>query len=168
MNPAWTLLRLNPTSQPRFLDHVATTFPDIPTYQPQYQKTTRPARKRHPIQTLHPVYPGYLFAQILDDKFIHQLTSTPVRAYFVRFGGKIGTVPDGVILELRRLESLNLLVHETPRPNPYSPGTKVLIHLPMSDIRGIIAMTLNQGSRAIVDTPLCRVLVPVHTLVPLA
>jgi transcription antitermination factor NusG len=156
----WGLLRLNPASQPRFLDHVSSTYPDIPTYQPLYPKTTRPAKKRHPITIYQPVYPGYLFAQILDDKFIHRLTSTPVRAYFVRFGGKIGTVPDSVILELRRLESLNQLVQEEQRKDPYAPGTRVIIHLPMSDIRGIIQMT--KGTRAIVETPLCKVIVPIH------
>jgi hypothetical protein len=102
----------------------------------------------------------------MDDHTIHQITSTPVRAYFVRFGGKIGMVPDGVILELRRLESLNLLVREEHRKDPFCPGARVVIRLPMFDIRGIIAMTMNQGSRAIVDTPLGRVLALRHTLVP--
>jgi transcription antitermination factor NusG len=167
VSESWTLLRLNPLNQSRYVDHVTESFPEIPTYFPQYLKTTRPARKRKPILVTKPVYPGYIFARInLQDHTIHQLTSTPVRAYFVRFGGTIGMIPDRVIIELKKLESLNMLVRELPRRDPFAPGTRVVIHLPMSDIRGIVTMLLH-ANRAIVDTSLCKVTVPIHTLVAL-
>lgn len=161
---SWTLLRLNPANQARFCEHIADSYPEVSTYYPTFTKLTRPAKKRYPIEVVVPVYPGYVFARlILEADMIHSLTSTPVRAYFIKFGGQISTIPDSVIKELMRLEGESQLVQEVTKLNPYVPGARVTVHFPIYDIQGIIVHLVGQ-TRALVDTTLCRVTVPLHHL----
>jgi transcription antitermination factor NusG len=159
---SWTLLRLNPQLQARYINHVQENIPDVETYYPTYEKKTRPHGKRQPIVVIRPVYPGYVFAKLdIDGLDVHLMISSPVRARFVRFGPGISTIPDRVIHELRRLESLHLLVKEIHRVSPYTPGVKVRIHTPVADISAIVIALLH-GKRIRVDSPLGTVTVPVH------
>lgn len=154
MNDSWTLIKLNPIQQERYVDHVTDNEPSIELYFPQYQKITRPHRCRNPILLTLPVYPGYIFAKIdPETDSIHRLTSTPFQAYFIRFGKSISVVPDPVITDLKRRESLNLLMKEMIVEDPYSPGRKVRIHHPVADIEGIILQLLGRN-RLVVDTEL--------------
>lgn len=153
---SWTLLRLNATLQSRFLEHIQDQYPDAKLYFPTYSRLTRPANKRHPILTTKPVYPGYIFTG-LDS--VGTIKST-IRFHYVRFGGKIALVPDSVIQELRRLESLNALVTIKTMQNPYTPGTRIVVHTPAYDIHAIIvSLSKNQ---IIADTPLGTISVPIH------
>jgi hypothetical protein len=171
MQDSWTLLRLNPSTQFRFMDLAAENSPEIPLYFPVFLRTTRPAHKRTPIQIPTPVYPGYIFAQINPDSgSVHRLTSLPIRAYFIRLRRctprsqlSISTIPDSIIQEFKRLESLNLLVRETHRVNPFAPGTSVVVHLPIADIQAIIVHLIGQ-TRVLVDGPLGRMTTQIHRL----
>ena len=168
MTDSWTLLRLNPASQTRFLDLAPH---DIPLYFPVYQKIIRPAKKRTPIEVTRPVYPGYIFAQIDPDTGdVHRLTGLPVRAYFIKLKRctqnmppTISTIPDSIIQEFKRLERLNLLVREVTRINPFSQGARIIVHLPVADIEGII-IHLQGQTRALVDCRLGHMTVPVARL----
>jgi hypothetical protein len=154
----WTLLRLNPAHQPRFTAHLAENLPEIEYYFPLFRKLTRPHRQRHPISVTLPVYPGYVFCRIDPNTGgVHRLISTPVRAYFIKFGRNISIVPDAVISDLRLKESTNNLVQERIIADPYRPGVKVRIHLPIATIDGIIIQC--QGNRVVVDTNLGRAVV---------
>lgn len=158
----WTLLRLNPQLQTRYVDHVAENHPEVETYFPVFDKVTRPHGMRKPLIVTRPVYPGYVFARVeMGGKSVRMLVSAPVKARFIRFGGVISTVPDKVIEELRRLESHKLLVREIQRINPYIPGRKVRVHTPIADIQAVIISLINR-SRAVVDTPVGRVTVHIH------
>jgi transcription antitermination factor NusG len=159
----WTLLRLNPQSQGRYIDHVAKTFPDIEVYFPVFTKLSRPARRRHPVVKTQPVYPGYIFAHLDLDMRIRDMLSCPVRARFVKFGQTISVVPPEVITEIKRLEALKLLVREEHRVSPFQPGRRVRVSLPMADITAVVVYLMNKN-RAVVDTPLGNVIVPVHKM----
>jgi transcription antitermination factor NusG len=109
-----------------------------------------------------PVYPGYVFARLdMDGDGIHELVTCPVKARFIKFGGEISTIPDKVIHELRRLESLSMLVREVQRVNPYRPGVKVRVHTPVADIQAVI-VALIRGNRLKVDSCIGTITVPVH------
>lgn len=147
----WSLLRLNPLVQPHFLDHVEEFIPDVTTYFPQYIKITRPAKQRLPKTVLLPVYPGYIFVQlILASKALDQLTHAPFKAYFVKFNRNIAIVPGKVIQELQTKERMNLLVEEKIIEDPYRVGRKVRIIMPIASIEGIILGMRGENVR--VDT----------------
>jgi hypothetical protein len=137
-------------------------YPHIQTYYPIYQRTSRPHGKRIPIQVTRPVYPGYIFQRNTTDGIVTRLT-TQFRVYAVRFGDTLATLPDSVILDLRRLESLNLLVQEKILYNPYYPGRKVRVHLPIADITAVIVRLISDN-KALVDTSLCKITVGIHQL----
>ena len=161
---SWTLLRLSAQNQDRYVDHVKEHVPDVETYFPTYEKITRPHGKRQPIVVIRPVYPGYLFARLdLDGKDVHLMVSMPIRARFIKLKGEgaISTIPDKVIQELRRLESLHLLVREIHRISPYQPGVKVRVCTPVADISAIV-IALTHGKRIKVDSVLGTMSVPVH------
>ena len=161
---SWTLLRLNAQNQDRYVDYVHEHIADVETYYPTYEKVTRPHGKRQPIVVIRPVYPGYLFAKLdLDGKDVHLMVSMPIRARFIKLKGEgaISTIPDRVIYELRRLESLHMLVREVHRVSPYQPGVKVRIHMPIADISAIVIALLH-GKRIRVDSALGTMSVPVH------
>src|SRR5262245_39485863 len=159
---SWTLLRTNSTTQTRFCDHIREKHPTIILYYPQYKRWTRPHGVRRPILSTRPVYPGYVFACPSPDPHdFYTLTHSPVRAWFVRFGSTIPTIPDSIIQELRRLESLNKLVIEERHQNPYHPGRKVTVHIPVADIQAVIIRLIAQ-TKVKVDTPLGVMTVPIH------
>jgi hypothetical protein len=170
MARSWTLLRLNPMSQARFMDYAANRCSDIPLYFPVYHRLSRPARKRHVITITKPVYPGYIFAQINPDgEDQHRLTSLPVRARFIKLrlqdeDTTISLIPDSVIAKLQYLETHNQLVLAPP-PSPYQPGTTVIVSLPIAEIKAVLIHLT--GSRAILNSPLGRITVPItHLTLP--
>lgn len=164
MMNSWTLLRLNPQNQSKYVEHALDMYPEIGLYYPIFEKITRPARCRHPILVSCPVYPGYVFVNIdLDSRLVHALVSCPVKARFIRFGGIIGKIPDMVIVELRKLELAKQLVREQFRVNPYTPGRQVRVHTPVADISAVIIRLVNQ-SKAIVDSPLGTITVGIHQI----
>jgi transcriptional antiterminator RfaH len=159
---SWTLLRLNAQKLERYLEHVQEHVPDVETYFPTFEKITRPHGRRQPVVVVRPVYPGYVFANLnVDGRDVRLMVSLPVRARFIKFGEGISTIPDRVIHELRRLESLRMLVREIQKVNPYAPGVKVRIHTPVADIQAIVIAILH-GKRIKVDSPLGNVVVPLH------
>jgi hypothetical protein len=162
-NIKWTLLRINPQNQSRYVEHVGKTFPDVEVYYPVFTKLTRPARRRHPIVITLPVYPGYVFARIDLDARVRDMLNTPVHARFIRFGQAISVVPDPVIVEIRRLESMQLLVRDSYRESPFQPGRRVRVILPMADLTAVVVHIMS-GNRAVVDTPLGNVIVPIHKM----
>jgi transcription antitermination factor NusG len=158
---SWTLLRLNPQKQSRYIEHVAENIPGVEMYFPVYNKTTRPHGRRQPLVVILPVYPGYIFANVdVNGEGIYSLIRTPIRARFIRFGPEISLIPDKVIVELRRLERLSMLMRES-YVNPYTPGRKIRIHTPVADIAGIIIRLMN-GDRVEVDSPIGRMTVKRH------
>jgi transcription antitermination factor NusG len=161
---SWTLLRLNPQLQTRYIYHVQEHVPDVETYFPCFEKITRPHGRRQPVVVIRPVYPGYIFAKIdVDGQCIHMMTTLPVRARFIKLKGNglISTIPDRVIHELRRLENLRLLVREIHHISPYQPGVKVRVCTPVADIQAIVIALLH-GKRIKVDSTLGVMSVPMH------
>jgi hypothetical protein len=116
---------------------------------------------RRAVEVQRPVYPGYLFL-LVGDRDMRTPVNLPVRASWVRFGGVVESIPDRVIQKLRELERANELVREVKYVNPYYPGARVRVHLPVQDIMAVIVKIV--GKRALVDTPMCRITVPIHRL----
>jgi hypothetical protein len=113
---------------------------------------------------LRPVYPGYIFAKLNVEGYeVYHMTRAPIQARFIKLkgDGSISTIPDGVIIELRRLESLHLLVKETHRVSPFQPGVKVRVCTPIADIQAIVIALLH-GKRVRVDSVLGTMSVPIH------
>ena len=163
MSNSWSLLRLNPQNQEKYVDHVQENVPGVETYFPVFEKKTRPHGKRQPVVVVRPVYPGYVFARLdMNGVNVHLLVNSPIKARFIRFGGTISLIPERVINEIRRLESQRMLVREI-HINPYVPGRKVRVHLPVADIQAIILQLLH-GKRALVETPLGRMSVQLHKM----
>ena len=166
---AWTLLRLNPQSQQRYVEHIAEYVPEVVTYYPTYTRVVRPSGLRHPIQRILPVFAGYVFARVdMDSSCVHRLVSAPIRAYYIKLKAlpederTISTIPDKVIDMIKHMEVRNMLVTESVRENPYLPGRKIMIHHTSFDLCAVIVM-LRRGE-VIADTSLGRVRVPVHTV----
>ena len=160
----WHLLRTNPTTFTRFLDQKKSFCPELHLYYPIYKKKTRPHGTRHPILVDSPVYPGYFFALLQNDSDDHyRISHLPTRARFIRFGDTIPVIPESVITEVKRLERLNLLVQERKIENPYRRGRKVIVHIPIADIHGII-IRLIAHARVVVDTPIGLLSVPLPAI----
>lgn len=159
---SWSLLKVNPQKQKNYLEMLGDFCPGVESYYPRYSRLGRPSGMRKTIQVERPVYPGYVFLRVLAGN-MHRPVSLPVSARWVRFGNKIEVIPDYVIKRLQSLELANELVKEVRYVNPYVPGVRVRVHLPVQDILATIVKLVGHN-RCIVDTPLCRVMVPVHTL----
>lgn len=161
-DPHWSLLKLNAQKQNGYMSLLQEHAPGIESYYPKYEKLTRPHGSRRPVRVGCPVFPGYIFLR-LGDQDMHVAVSLPVRATWVKFGGKVESIPGFVISRLRALESAGELVKEVKYVNPYYPGAAVRVHLEVEDIAAVI-VKLVRGNRVIVDTKMCRVTVPIHRL----
>jgi hypothetical protein len=161
-DPHWSLLKVNPQKQARYIELLSEHNPGIERYYPVYTKLSRPAGVRKAREVVRPVYPGYLFLRV-GDQDIRGPVSLPVVARWVKFGGKIEAIPGFVVERLRKLEERNELVREVKYVNPYVPGVRVRVHLPVQDILGVVVKMVRHN-RALVDTPLGRATVQVHTL----
>jgi hypothetical protein len=161
-NPHWSLLKLNPQKQRGYMELLQEHYPSIESYFPVYRRVCRPAGVRKAREVVRPVYPGYVFLRVVDQD-LRGPVSMPVSAKWVRFGGRIEAIPGFVINRLRTLESANELVREVRYVNPYVPGVRVRVHLPVQDIMGVV-VKLVRHNRALVDTPLGRATVQVHAL----
>ena len=166
MSQHWTLLRLQPQSLHRYVNYMLDRFPSIPTYYPQHEAMSRPAGHRRPMLVSRPTFPGYIFAKPDFDTGEHySLThGIPFRVFFVRFGHTIQSIPESVINELRRLESVNGLIAKSPERDSYRQGQRVHVHLPTTDIVGVIKRIMQ--NRAIVETIFCTITVPIHQIEP--
>jgi transcription antitermination factor NusG len=163
----WTLIKTPAQTQTRYVSQVEEFHPSIPIYIPTYKHTTRPHGRRLAITIIKPVYPGYIFAQpdlTLGEHYY--LTRLPTKAYFVRFGREISLIPERVIEELRRLESLHLL---SPRQDQNDitlhPGQKIRVAFPTIDVVGTLIYIIAQA-KAVVDTPLGTVTVALARCAP--
>jgi hypothetical protein len=159
---AWSLLKLNPQSQSRFVDYAHEWCPDVELYYPKYERMSRPHGSRKAMRVLSPVYPGYVFARV-DNRYVGGLTRLPVRAWWVKFGGIVETVPGSVISTIRRYEQRNELVREEKHVNPYSPGVRVRVHMPVGDLFGVISRIYSVQCVQ-VSLPVGRAIVPVTAL----
>jgi transcription antitermination factor NusG len=163
----WLLIKTPAQTQPRYVSQVEQFHPSIPIYIPTYKHTTRLHKHRRHITITKPVYPGYIFAQ--PDLTIgehYHLTRLPTPAYFIRFGREISLIPERVIEELRRLESLHLL---SPRQDQNDitlhPGQKIRVAFPTIDVVGTLIYVIAQA-KAVVDTPLGTVTVALTRVAP--
>lgn len=162
MATIWTILRLNPMSQNRYLSHIHEYHPTIETYVPHYTKLSRPHGHRRPSPVERPCYPGYVFARPDLNNGDHlSLIHTPIKAYYIRFTKTIESIPDSVISEIKRLESLKLLTPETE--SGWRPGQRVRVSTPTLEIRAII-VRLVAHDKMLVDTPFCQMVVPASAL----
>jgi acyl dehydratase len=75
----------------------------------------------------------------------------------------VEAVPDYVVKKLKELERANELVREVKYVNPYYPGARVRVHMPVCDLAAVIVKMVGRN-RAMVDTDLCRVTVHLHRL----
>ncbi len=157
----WALLRVTPQSQERYIEDVDRFCPHVQCYYPVYMRTIRPHGARKIRKVPWPVFPGYLFMRVTN-RDLSQLVSLPVRAYWIRFGGVIDVIPDKVVERLRKLELAGDLIREVVYVNPYRSGVSVRVHLPVGDILAVVVKRM--GERVLVDSPLCRVVVPGHLL----
>ena len=82
--------------------------------------------------------------------------------YWVRFNGVIDVVPDRVVERLRLLETNGELFKEVMHVDPYRMGVSVRVHLSVGDILGIVVG--KAGGKIVVESPLCRCVVPGHLL----
>ena len=160
-SPHWSLLKLNPQKQRGYMELLGEYYPGIESYYPVYKKVIRPHGQRKAKSVTRPVYPGYVFMRV-GAEHIRGPTTLPVVARWVRFGGNIECIPDTVIQRLRHLEAANELVREIRYVNPYRPGVRVRVHLPIGDIFAIVVQCC--GNHVLVNSPLCRVKVPRHLL----
>jgi rRNA-processing protein FCF1 len=96
------------------------------------------------------------------DKDIRGPTTLPVVARWVRFGGNIEAIPEFVIERLRKLEEKNELVREIKYVNPYLRGVRVVVHFPVQDVQSVV-VRLAGNNRVLVETPMGRALVPMHS-----
>jgi hypothetical protein len=156
-------LRVNPVRQEHYLRLLRQYYPEIEYYFPVYSCYRRPHGYRRAVEVVSPVYPGYLFVRVGEKEDLRGPVGLPVRARWVRFGGKVEVVSGIVVERLRRLEVGNELVREVKNVNPYVSGARVRVHLPVQDIMAVVVKLVG-GNRAVVDSDLCRVLVPIHAL----
>jgi hypothetical protein len=160
--PHWSLLKLNPMKQRNYVSLLQQHLPEMESYYPVYSKMSRANGHRRAVKVERPVYPGYLFLLVADGNMSGPV-SLPVMARWVRFGGHVESIPDFVIQKLRYLESHNELVKEVKYVNPYYPGARVRVHMPVCDLAAVIVKLVGRN-RALVDTDLCRVTVHLHRL----
>jgi hypothetical protein len=158
----WSLLKLNPQKQGNYVSLLHQHLPGMEAYYPVYSKMSRSSGHRRAVKVERPVYPGYLFIMVADGNLSGPV-SLPVMARWVRFGGVVEAVPDYVVQKLREMEKANELVREIKYVNPYVPGARVRVCMQVSDLAAVIVRLVGRD-RAIVDTDLCRVTVPVHRL----
>ena len=162
MSLVWALLKLNPVSQERYLGFVGEYCPEVEVYVPRYECRVRVGGARRPVRVKRPVYPGYVFSRVdFESGQLREMCSLPVRAYWVRFGKKIGPIPDDIIRKLRTLESTGELVTEVKHEKKFQKGAMVRVHFPVADILGVV-VGFNEYSRVWVKVPLGRIIVPVH------
>jgi hypothetical protein len=168
--PLWSLLRLSPQKQEGYVDLLHQYLPEVEAYYPVYTKKVRPHGVRRAREVTRPVYPGYLFILVggrdgnqCGDVDMRGPVSLPVSARWVRFGGHVEAVPDFVIRKLRDMEKAGELVREVRYVDPYIPGTQVRVHTPVQDILAVIVRLVGRN-RVLVDTPMCRITVPIHRL----
>lgn len=156
----WSLLKVNPQKQRGYVELLGQYCPGVELYVPVYNRVVRPHGLRRPIKVTRPVYPGYLFLRVGMEEMRKPVT-LPVRASWVRFGGKIEEIPGYVIQKIKQMEKANELVREVKGDSPYVPGARVLVRHEVRDIRAVV-VRLVKGNRVEVDTEMCRVIVPVH------
>lgn len=167
MTNSWMLLKTAAQSQPRYISQVAEYHPSIPFFIPQYRKLCRPHGKRIAILITRPVYPGYIFVKPdFNTGEHHQLTRLPTKAYFVRFGRELSLIPDRVIDELRRLESLHQYILEDQNDVKYYPGQKIRIAFPTIDVIATLIHIIS-GNKVLADSPIGRVTAPLAQCAPL-
>jgi hypothetical protein len=159
---SWSLLKLNPQKQVNYVDLLRTYLPGVEAYYPVYSRVCRPHGSRRPVKVERPVYPGYVFVMSINGD-LRGPVNLPVRASWVRFGGRVEGIPGFVVEQLRKLELAGELVREMRYVDPYVPGARVTVHLPMQDLQAVIVKLVGRN-RAMVDTPLCRVTVPIYRL----
>ena len=159
----WGLLRVAPISQERYVENVGEFCEGMEVYYPLYERLERKHGMRGCLRVLRPVFPGYVFAKVDssgDD--VRRMVSLPVKAYWVRFGGKIELVGDTIVARIRTLEVTNQLVVEKKYEDPFRNGISVRVHLPVGDILGVVIKKL--GGRVVVDAPMGRCVAPRHLL----
>jgi transcription antitermination factor NusG len=161
----WTLIKTPAQTQARYVSQVEEFHPAIPFYIPTYQHATRPAKYRRVILVTRPVYPGYIFVKPdLSLGEHYALTRLPTKAYFVRFGRELSMIPEYVIDELRRLESLHQLIQQDQNDTKLHPGQRVRVAFPTIDVLAVLIHVT--PSKAVVDTPLGRTTVPLAHCTP--
>jgi hypothetical protein len=158
----WSLLKVNAQKQRNYVNLLQEYLPGMESYYPVYSKMSRANGHRRAVKVERPVYPGYLFIMVADGNMSGPV-SLPVNARWVRFGGVVEAVPDYVVMKLKELERANELVREVKYVNPYYPGAKVRVHLPVADLAAVIVKLVGRD-RALVDTEMCRVMVHLHRL----
>jgi len=165
----WTLLRLNPQLQAKYVEYICEHVPNVELYFPVYTRMCRPAGRRYPLAVTLPVYPGYVFARVeLPSRSVQSLIGAPIKAWYIKLKSlpdderTISTIPDRVIEVLRTMEERNELVVEAVKESPFKPGRKIVIRYPQFDIAAICVKI--RGTRVEAETNLGRVVVPVHTI----
>lgn len=115
---------------------------------------------RKAVRVVRAVYPGYIFARMDNQPYeqVIRLTCLPVRAWWVRFGGIVETVPGSVIRTIKQYEERNELVREEKYVNPYRVGVAVRVHHEMGELLGTVVKAVN-GGRFLVDLQMGRAVV---------
>jgi hypothetical protein len=85
-----------------------------------------------------------------------------MRVWCVRFGTEVAIIDGRVIDMLRVEEKAGVLVREIKIENPYLPGRIVRVHTPMADIIARIVRLTGNGTKIIVNSSLCPIIVPLH------
>ena len=119
-------------------------------YCPQFERMTRPARRRKPEKVVKAAYPGYIFVNVETIRNMEAVYNEPDFHYFVRNEGNLSLLRESVISDLRRLEALGVF-----RPTDI-PGLTLLragdrVSVPegiFGGMRGVVAEILKD--RAIV------------------
>jgi hypothetical protein len=91
------------------------------------------------------------------------LTRTPIRAYFIKFGQAIESIPEKVIDEIKYLEESNLLNPGDQNHVFYEPGMEIRMTLNHIQVPAIIIRLINHA-KVLVDTTFCRVTVPIGAI----
>jgi len=91
-----------------------------------YDPRVKVDRRRAVAKEVEPLFPNYIFPNLVvgrDD--FHPIIRTPGVVSFVRFGLWLATVPDSIILDLKRHEN-EQGIHSIPK-HDYAPGDAIKI-----------------------------------------
>src|SRR5436190_19325439 len=96
---AWRCIRTHPKREHIAAAHLR-QIPGVEVFNPQLRllRSTRRGRR----WSTESLFPNYLFAHCVLDSTLEQVTYTPAVKVVLRFGGRVPTIPDAVIEDLRQ------------------------------------------------------------------
>jgi len=99
IEPAWTCIRTHPKHE-----HIAAAqlshVPGVEVFNPQLRLERQTRRGR--MRSTESLFVNYLFARFMIETTLERVRYTPSVKTVVQFGGRIATIPEGIVEELRQ------------------------------------------------------------------